>query len=538
MNKKFLLTVALMISFYKISFAQGGFTSETLTGIIIAVAAIVGIAALITITDNLMKVEASKLGLDVVKNDIGIFPSLESLFSGKAKHLTGDDSGYHILKKGHDIKLSGKPKKEIVTKNTTRIAISPYDFRGMSPIPKVTVEVGDNVKAGDPVFFDKKVPDVIYTAPVSGEIIEINRGDKRSIKSIVILADKNTGFKKFDTDSSTSDQIKKTMAESGAWTLINQRPYDVVPSLDGVARDIFISTFDSAPLAPDNSLILFGSEEHFQKGVDILAKLTSGSVYLGLDANDKKNPFSNISNVQRHWFKGKHPAGNVGVQIHNIKPIKPGQTVWTLGVQDVIIIGKLFNEGIMDYSRIIATGGSRIINPVHIKTQTGANIGELLKEQIKASEKAARIIDGDVLSGVQKGENDYLGFKADQISVISEGDDYELFGWLLPIKPRPSISNTFPNFLYPDYEFEGETNTHGEKRAFVVTGQYEEVLPMDIYPQHLMKAIMAEDLEKMEGLGINELSEEDVALCEFVCTSKSPLQTTLRKGLDFVKEQG
>lgn len=538
MNKKFLLTITLIITFFKISFAQGGFTTGTLTSIIVGVAALVGIAALITITDNLMKVEASKLGLDVVKKDIGIFPSLESLFSGKAKHLTGKDSGYHILKKGHDIKLAGSPKKEVVSGKVSRFAVSPYDFRGISPIPKVTVEVGDNVKAGEPIFFDKKVPDIVYTAPVSGEIIEVNRGEKRSIKNVVILADKEISYKKFDTDASNVDQIKKTMAESGAWTLINQRPFDIVPSLDSVARDIFISTFDSAPLAPDNAFILSGNEHHFQKGVDILGKLTSGTVFLGLDAHDTKNPFASINNVQRHWFKGKHPAGNVGVQIHNIKPIKPGQNVWTLGVQEVITIGKLFNEGIMDYSRIIAVGGSRVGTPCHIKTHLGANIGELLKDQIKASEKSARIINGDVLSGVQKGEGDFLGYKSDQISVISEGDDYELFGWLLPIKPRPSTSNTFPNFLYPDYEFEGETNTHGEKRAFVVTGQYEEVLPMEIYPQHLMKAIMAEDIEKMEGLGIGELSEEDIALCEFVCTSKSPLQSTLRKGLDFIRQQG
>jgi Na+-transporting NADH:ubiquinone oxidoreductase subunit A len=537
MNKKILLTTGLILTLFEISFAQSSFSSGTMTYIIVGIAAFVGLMALFSITDNLMKVEASKLGLDVEKKDIGILPSVTNLFSSKAKHLVGENSGYHQLKKGHDIKLAGVPSKDIIKMGVSRFAISPYDFRGMSPIPKVTVEVGDIVKAGDPLFYDKKIPEIIYTAPVSGEVIEINRGDKRAIKNVVILADKDISFKEFSTDESTVEAIKMTMAESGAWSLLNQRPYDIVPALSEVPRDIFISTFDSAPLAPDNSLIVNGKEAHFQKGIDILAKLTAGSVYLGLDASQTNSVFANLSNVKKHYFKGKHPAGNVGIQIHNIKPIKPGQKVWTLGVQEVLTIGKLFNEGIMDYSRILAIGGSRITNPSHVSTYTGANIGELIKNQIKSTDKEARIIDGDVLSGQHKTENDYLSYKADQISVISEGNYYELFGWLLPIKPRPSTSNTFPNFLYPDYKFEGDTNTHGEKRAFVVTGQYEDVLPMDIYPQHLAKAIMANDFERMEGLGINELSEEDVALCEFVCTSKIPLQSIVRNGLDIVRSQ-
>ncbi len=537
MNKRILLTTGLILTLFEISFAQGSFTSDMMTYVIIGVVALIALAALFGVTDNLMKVEASKLGLDVEKKDIGIFPSIGNILGSNATHIGGEKAGYHKLNKGFDIQLSGEASPKVEEMKASRYAISPYDFRGISPIPKVTVEVGDIVKAGDILFFDKKVPTIMYTAPVSGEIIEINRGDKRAIKDVVILADKEVSHKMFNIDDSSVEAIKSTMAESGAWTLLNQRPFDIIPSIDSTPRDIFISTFDSAPLAPDATILLKGRESHFQKGIDILAKLTEGAVYLGLDASDKNNPFANIQNANKHWFKGKHPAGNVGVQIHNIKSIKPGQRVWTLGVQEVIAIGKLFAEGIMDFSRIIVVAGSRIANPTYVRTHVGASVSDILKGQIKEGEKEARIIDGDVLSGKQITQNDFLSFKSDQITAISEGNEYELFGWLLPINPRPSTSNTFPNFLYPDYKFEGETNTHGEKRAFVVTGQYEEVLPMDVYPQHLMRAIMAGDIEKMEGLGINELNEEDIALCEFVCVSKTPLQQVLREGLEKLRAE-
>lgn len=540
---KALLTIVLLSSTQVILSAQSdkgssGFLFYGLLG----VGVLVAMAAIISLADNLLKVEADKVGLDVVKNDIGILPSISNMIAGKTTNKSGDNS-FTKLSKGFDIKLVGEAAAEIASTSVTRYAICPTDFHGISPIPKVVVEVGDSVKAGDVLFFDKKVPEIMYTSPVSGEVIEINRGEKRAITEVVILADKTQQFKKFDVPSLVAGkaELAKFLQDSGAWTLFNQRPFDVVPGINDFPRDIFISTFDTAPLAPDNNFVVAGKEAYFQKGLEVLAALTDGEVHLGLNGNagaKVADAFKNAAGVKKHYFAGKHPAGNVGIQIHHIKAIKSGDKVWTLGVQDVITLGKLFAEGIYDASKLIAISGNRVVNPAYVQTYTGAQVGELLAGNIKTDDKKSRIISGDVLSGKQKSPAQYLSFRDDQITVIEEGDEFEMFGWLLPLKPRPSASRTYPNFLFPGFKFEANTNTHGEKRAFVVSGQYEEVLPMDIYPQHLMKAIMANDFEKMEGLGILELTEEDVALCEFVCTSKSPLQKTLREGLDIVQSQG
>lgn len=540
---KALLTIVLLSSTQVILSAQSdksssGFLFYGLLG----VGVLVAMAAIISLADNLLKVEADKVGLDVVKNDIGILPSISNMIAGKSTSKSGDNS-FTKLSKGFDIKLIGEAAKEIASTSVSRYAVCPTDFHGISPIPKVVVEVGDSVKAGDVLFFDKKVPEIMYTSPVSGEVIEINRGEKRAITEVVILADKTQQFKKFDVPALAAGkaELAKFLQESGAWSLFNQRPFDIVPGVNDFPRDVFISTFDTAPLAPDNNFVVAGKEAYFHKGLEVLAALTDGEVHLGLNGNsDAKvaDAFKNATGVKKHYFAGKHPAGNVGVQIHHIKAIKSGDKVWTLGVQDVITLGKLFAEGIYDASKLIAISGNRVVNPAYVQTYTGAQVGELLAGNIKNDDKKSRIISGDVLSGKQKSTAQYLSYRDDQITVIEEGDEYEMFGWLLPLKPRPSASRTYPNFLFPGFKFEANTNTHGEKRAFVVSGQYEEVLPMDIYPQHLMKAIMANDFEKMEGLGILELSEEDVALCEFVCTSKSPLQKTLREGLEIVQSQG
>ena len=273
--------------------------------------------------------------------------------------------------------------------------------------------------------------------------------------------------------------------------------------------------------------------------MDVLNKLTNGKVHLGLNARGSEAPssiFTAAQGVETHWFHGKHPAGNVGIQIHHISPISSGEKVWTLGVQEVITLGKVFLEGRYYADRVVAVTGAELKEPSYIKTFTGAKIGELVKDNLNNDN--IRLISGDVLSGTKKTEEQFLGFFDDQVTVVEEGDYYEMFGWLAPVTPRPSISRTFPNFLFPDLKFKADTNTHGEKRAFVVTGQYEQMLPMDILPQHLMKAIIIGDIERMEGLGIHELSEEDVALCEFACTSKQSLQKILRDGLDLIREQG
>ncbi|MDX1408116.1 MAG: Na(+)-translocating NADH-quinone reductase subunit A, partial [Saprospiraceae bacterium] len=436
----------------------------------------------------------------------------------------------------------GSAKPEINTPQVTRFALQPPNWVGMAPIPKMVVEAGETVRAGEPVFYDKARSEVQYVAPVSGEVIEINRGAKRSIAEVVILADRETQYKEFNPpalDNATREQIVQFLLKSGGWTMLRQRPFDVIPPADSQPANIFISTFDTAPLAPDLNLVVEGRGEAFQMGLNVLNALTTGKVYLGLDARDGARPseiFAGAEGVERHWFRGPHPCGNVGVQIHHIAPIAANKPVWTLGVQEVITLGALWSEKRFDATRIVALTGAPLDQPVYVKTQIGANLGDLLKEQ--GHLPGTRVISGNVLCGEKKPAQGYLNYYDQHVTVVKEGDQYELFGWLVPIEPRPSVSRTFPNFLMPDLTFEANTNTHGERRAFVMTGQYERMLPMDIYPQHLMKAIMIRDFERMEGLGIYELSEEDVALCEFACTSKVPVQAILRDGLEIMREQG
>lgn len=529
----------LLFSFLLLSTFSYGQASSDSNYTLYALVAVGGGLLLWVITslsDSLLKIEAEKSGIDTQKNDIGIFPSLGKLFAPKAPEFV--DGGFHKLSKGFDIKLKGKANGSLHNGVVTRYAIKPRNYRGISPIPKVLLAEGDEVKAGQPLFFDKKVPEVQYVAPVSGEIVEIRRGAKRAITEVIILADKEQKFHTYelpDLESCDRQDIVDLMLNSGTWAMLNQRPYDVVPHKDDVPANIFISTFSTAPLAADSSILINGKEAAFQKGLDVLVKLTVGKVYLGLDGNNAPHSaFANAEGVEKNYFSGKHPAGNVGVQIHHTAPIR-NQKVWTVGVQEVATIGELFLSGKIDLSRVVAVGGAKVNKPTYISTYLGANIGDLLSNNIDAEN--ARIIAGDVLTGQAVTTEDFLNARDTQITVIEEGNYNELFGWLLPINPRPSLSKTFPSFLMPSFEFEGDTNTHGEKRAFVVTGQYESVLPMDIYPQHLMKAIMANDFERMEGLGINELSEEDIAICEFVCTSKQPLQSILRQGLDLMREQ-
>lgn len=509
---------------------------------LIALGVLLLVWAILNLTDNLMQIEAKKRGADTSKSNYSIFPKFSELFQSKAPAYV-DGQPFYQLTKGHNILLEGEVHgNKIIDHQATRVAVRPPDFRGIAPIPKLEVAVGDEVLAGDSIFFDKQNPEIKYVSPVSGEIVDIVRGAKRAITEIIVLADKEQKFKKFsapDLNTATKNDLMDFFAGAGLLPHIVRRPFDLVPSIGEFPRDIFISTFDTAPLAMDQNLVVTGREKAFQKGLDVLTKMTSGEVHLGLNANGDSAPnpaFSNAAGVKKYYFKGKHPAGNVGVQIHHIKPISANDLVWTLKVQDVILIGEMFLSGIYDNRKLVALTGAQFKEPRIIRTYSGVNIEELVRDNLQEDTKI-RLIDGDVLSGRQTTSTDFLSSDSDQITAIKEGDYYELFGWLLPLKPRPSVSKTFPNFLFPNHKFEGDTNTHGEKRAFVMTGQYESVLPMDLYPQHIMKAIMTNDFEKMEGLGLAELTEEDVALCEFVCTSKMPLQSILRQGLTMMKEQ-
>ena len=504
---------------------------------------IVGIlflGVLFMVADNLMMVEANKAGV-TKKGNFSLFPNLREIF--KPKLPAGLDvpaEEVTVLTKGYDINLEGGVlTNEIHDSGATRFAIQPPNFLGLSPIPKVEVVVGDTVKAGDHIMFDKKNPEVKFTAPVSGEVIEINRGAKRSIAEIVILADKEQtarSLEAFDLAEGTREALVEYLLDAGFWPSIRQRPYNVIPEKDTVPANIFISTFNTAPLATNLNAVVNGNEEAFQQGLNVLGKLTTGKVHLGLSAINSAPEFKNAQGVEKNYFHGPHPAGNVGVQIHHTDPMKMADKVWTLDVQDVINLGNIFLNQRYVAKKVVAITGADLKEPKLVSTYAGASIEDLLKDNLDADN--ARIISGDVLSGKQKAANGYLNFFDDQITVVEEGNEYEMFGWLKPLKDRPSVSGTYPNFLFKDSKFKANTNTQGERRAFVLTGQYEEMMPMDILPQHLIKAIITNDYERMEGLGLHELVEEDIALAEFACTSKQPLQKILREGLDMMRDQG
>ena len=543
---KTLLVLAFQVAILSTSMAQstGGSSasySYLLYGLL-AVAVLVFFFILVQLSDNLIAIEAKKAGISEDGLNLGLIPGSREIVGSKKVGYVGAGAPVIGLKKGFDILLEGEAAKTCdtgVVGNT--FAVQPPNFRGVLPIPKLVVEEGMEVKAGDVLFFDKNQPDVKYVAPVSGEVAEIRRGDKRAITEVIILADKEIKYREMEVpDIAVADRttLRAFLMESGVWPLINQRPYDVVPDASKDPRNIFVSTFDSAPLAPDLNFVVAGQEAAFQKGLDVLSKMTDGHVYLGLDARGTEAPaaaFTQATGVVKKWFSGKHPVGNVGVQIHHTFPIVNEDVVWTVHVQNVIAIGRLFLEGRFCADRIVAITGAEVRKPRYVRTYLGANMGELLKDGLVGDH--VRVISGDVLTGAKKEMKDFLNIQDDQITVVQEGDYYEMFGWLIPGSLRPSVSRTYPNFILPDARFKADTNTHGEQRAFVVTGQYEDVLPMDIYPQQLMKSILANDVERMEGLGIKELSEEDIALCEFVCTSKQPLQHILREGLDAMLAQ-
>lgn len=474
------------------------------------------------------------------KGNYSIFPRITGIKKSEAVAETGlDDVPYHKLKKGFDILIEGEAEKVVKDFHADTYAVTPLDFKYLPPIPKILVKQGDEVKAGDPLFCDKENESIVFTAPVSGEIAEITRGDKRSIRDITILADREIQYRDFGAASASGlsqEDVKAKLLASGAWVLIRQRPFQVIADPNVKPKAVFVSTFDTAPLAADLNFTLSGQKAYLQEGVNALAKLTGAPVHFGLNANETPDEaFLGLNGVKYSWYEGKHPAGIVGIQIHHTDPIQKGEVVWTVQAEDLITIGKLFKEGKYDPVRTVAVAGPEVKNPSYVRTRIGANISKIVENNLNNDH--VRYISGNVLTGKQIAANGHLGFFHNQLSVIEEGDKYEMFGWLIPSYMRPSLSRTFPAFLFPDYKFNVNTNTHGEKRAFVMTGQYEEVLPMDLYPVHLLKSIIANDFDKMEGLGIYEVVEEDLSVCEFVCTSKTEVQSILRMGMDNLIEQ-
>lgn len=446
------------------------------------------------------------------------------------------------LKKGFDIKLVGKAEKQLVDfQQAQTFAIKPTDFIGMQR-PKLLVKEGDQVKAGTPILFDRKSESVLYASPVSGEVVEIKRGEKRKLLEIKILADQQISYEEFrkfteaEIQSVTRDQIVEQLTTGGVWPQLIQRPFGIVAEPTDEPKAIFVSAFDTHPLAPDLGFTLQGEERFFQTGLDILKKLTTGTVHLNVkDSSDNATIFTNAKGVQINRFSGAHPAGNVGVQIHHIDPINKGDVAWTITPYGVTQIGKLFLEGRYDASKVIALTGSEAKKRGYVRTFSGACVDKLVSGN--TSSDNVRVVSGNVLTGEKILRDGYLGFYHNQITILPEGDYYEFMGWAKPTSTKLSYHRALGllSFLSPNKEYALDTNNRGEERAFVQTGVFESVTPMDIYPVYLLKAIMAEDYDEMEELGIFEVVEEDLALCEFVDVSKHPVQQILRKGIELIQ---
>ncbi len=443
------------------------------------------------------------------------------------------------LKKGLDIKLNGEAEKVVQPAGKiTSCALKPTDFRALTP--KLMVKVGDEVKAGDVLFTDKTHPEIKFTTPVSGSIEAVNRGERRKLLEVVVKADAEIQYRDFgkaDVNKLKREEIITRLLESGVWPMIKQRPYDIIAHPENTPKAVFVSAFDTAPLAPDYDLILNNQEKDLQTGIDCLCKLCGKNVNLNLPADTPSSSvFLKLQHVDLNYFSGPHPAGNVGVQIHHLNPINKGEQVWVVNIQDVAIIGRLFNEGRFDARKTIVLAGSEVSKPRYEQTILGASIQTLTAGNLKNATEQ-RIISGNVLTGTQVTANGYLGYYDNQITVIPEGNHYEFLGWATPGFNKFSASKLFPSFLCPQKHYTLDTNYHGERRAFVVSGQYEKVFPMDIYPVYLLKACLTQDIDRMEQLGIYEVAPEDMALCEFVCTSKIPVQQILSNGIELMMKE-
>ena len=445
------------------------------------------------------------------------------------------------IKKGLDINLQGKAEAKVTAlPMAASYAVSPLDFEGV--IPKLLVKAGEQVKAGDALFFSKNDSRVLFTSPVSGTVTAVNRGEKRKVLNVTVQPDATQSYKEFTIpaiEKASKDDVTKLLLEAGLWPLIIQRPYGIIANPDDQPKAIFVSGFDSAPLAADNDVVLANDKANLQKGFDVLARLTSGKVHLSLNAKAENKVFEGLKGVEVHEFAGPHPAGNVGVQIHHIDPINKGEVVWTVSAEGVAMIGRLFATGKVDMTKTIALCGSQAEAPQYYTIIAGAAMDSILAGRVKAQKEgdSVRVISGNVLTGTKVTADGYLTFYSKQVTLIPEGDKYELLGWAMPRFNKFSVSKAYFSWLCPKKQYDLDTNLNGGERPFVVSGLYDKYLPMDIYPVYLLKAILAGDIDKMENLGIYEIVEEDLALCEFVDPSKIEMQEIVRQGINqMIKE--
>lgn len=441
------------------------------------------------------------------------------------------------IKKGLNINLVGAAELATSKAPASNVyVVNIQDFHGVAP--KMLVKEGAKVKAGEALFYNKSHENMIFVSPVSGELTEIKRGDRRRILSLKILADKTQEQIEHtvpDLKNASSADVKAFLLQSGCWPFVKQRPYDVVANPNVTPKAIFVSGYASAPLAANLDYVLKGKEAELQTAVSTLAKLTSGKVHVSY--GDSNSPLASLQGIEAHKVSGPHPSGLVGTLINKVDPINKGETVWVVTPQDLVIIGEFLLTGKFNAERTIALVGSSVKKPQYYTTKIGAEVATFLYASGVKEEKF-RVINGDVLTGSKSSQDGYLGYYNNTVSAIPEGDDYELFGWNKPVFNKISTTRAMTfSWLFPKKKYDLDTNTNGEHRAFVVTGQYEEVFPLDIYPMQLLKACMVKDLDEMEQLGLYEVAPEDFSLTEFICISKQPHQQIIREGLDLLQKE-
>ena len=442
------------------------------------------------------------------------------------------------LRKGLDINLKGAAAQELVSvKEPGFYSLIPDDYTGITP--KVVVKEQEYVMAGGPLFIDKNHPELKFVSPVSGVVTSVERGARRKVLNIVVEAAAEQDYEEFgkkDVNALNGESVKAALLEAGMFAFIRQRPYDVIADPTMYPKAIFVSVFDSNPLAPDFEFALKGEEANFQTGLDALSKMAK--TYLSISVKQKAAALTQAKNVTITAFDGPNPAGNVGVQINHISPVVKGETVWTIGAEAVIFIGRLFNTGRVDMTRKVAVTGSEVLKPAYCKLKVGALLTNVFSGNVTTG-RDLRYISGNVLTGKKVNPNGFLGAFDSQLTVIPEGDDiHEMLGWIMPRFNQFSVNHSYFSWLLGNNkEYVLDARIKGGERHMIMSNEYDKVFPMDIFPEYLVKAIIAGDIDRMEALGIYEVAPEDFALCEFVCSSKVEVQRIVRAGLDMLRAE-
>ena len=443
------------------------------------------------------------------------------------------------ISKGLSIKIKGSAEKKIENLPlASTYAFNLNDFH--LTVPKLILREGDSVKRGTPIFHVKSNEKLNFASPVSGTVKEIVRGERRKVYNIIIDSDGKDNFVRHKPpvlENSSPQELIDLLLETGLWPYINQRPFDIIADPNLSPKAIHVSCFDSSPLAVDYEFIMNDRLSDIKAGLDCLNQIVSGKLHLGLRSSQKLFQ-KEFSNYKTNLFDGPHPSGNVGVQIHHVNPINSGEVVWTLKLEDIAVIGNLILTGEYLPNRTIAVSGPPVKNPKYFYLRTGASLESLLNNVEIDNKIDVRLINGDVLSGHKVDSNGYLGHYNNKLCVLKEGNQYRLFGWIPFINNTvPSIYKTSFSWLFNNKEKDYDTNLNGEERAFVATGEMESVFPMDIYPMQLIKESMIGDIEKMEKLGIYEVSPEDFGLIDYSSSSKIEAQTIIRQGLDYIYKE-